>query len=312
MPGKGILELGKDLAAVRIFYGNEKLNMEKTVMALGNFDGLHIAHRRIVEKCAAYGRENGLSSGALLFLNHTGNVTGGGVKLLTVFDEKKALLEAMGIDFIYAVPFDEAMMRKSPADFICFLREQLHTQAVSVGYDYRFGFRAAGTVKTLQDSGVGVLVTAPVRVGRETVSSTLIRTLVAAGRVKEAAELLGRPYSMAGPVHNGLQNGRKMGLPTANLAYAPDKLLPGDGVYKAVTYVDNIGHKSAVNVGKNPTFDAERRTVESFILDFDRDIYAENIRIEFLKKIRDEIKFESPEQLQAQIRRDIEKAGKDD
>ena len=297
---------------MQIFYADDKLNIETAVVALGNFDGVHIAHRQIIEKCAAYGREKRIPSGVLLFLNHTGDVTGGRVRLLTTFDEKSAILESLGISFIYAVPFDESMRRKAPVEFIEFLQTFLHAQAVSAGYDYRFGFRAAGTVNTLRENGIDVLVTEPVYAGAQIVSSTLIRSLVSQGRVKEAAAFLGRPYSMAGHVHNGLQNGRKMGLPTANLAYAPEKLLPGDGVYRGITYVDGIAHKSAVNVGKNPTFDAEKRTVESFILDFDRDIYAQSIRIEFLEKIRDEIKFESPEQLQAQIRRDIEKAGKDE
>ena len=297
---------------MQIFYADDKLNMETAAVALGNFDGVHIAHRQIIEKCVAHGREKGIPSGVLLFLNHTGDVTGSRVRLLSTFDEKAKILESLGVNFIYAIPFDEAMMRKTPAEFIAFLQDFLHARAVSAGYDYRFGFQAAGTVETLEKSGMNVLVTKPMYVGSALISSTLIRSLVSEGRVKEAAAFLGRPYSMAGYVHNGLQNGRKMGLPTANLAYAPEKLLPGDGVYKGITYVGGVAYKSAVNVGKNPTFDAEKRTVESFILDFDQDIYKEHIRIEFLEKIRDEIKFESPEQLQAQIRRDIEKAGKDE
>lgn len=306
------MELRKDWAAVEIFYAGDQFNMKKTVVALGNFDGLHRGHQEIIRRCREYGRDKEIPSGVLLFINHTQELTGSPVKLLTTFAEKTALLAEMGIDFLFAVPFDRMMMEKSPAEFIQFLREQLGVSAVSVGYNYRFGFRGAGTADTLRTEGMDTLVTPPVRVGTQIVSSTLIRELVAAGRPRRAAVFLGRPYAMTGPVQGGFHNGRKMGLPTANLACAPEKLLPGDGVYKAVTYVDGIGYKSAVNVGKNPTFDAEKRTVESFILDFDRDIYQTEIRIEFLRKLRDEIKFNSPAALQAQIRRDIAEAGKDD
>lgn len=295
---------------MQIVYTDDKL--QNTVVALGNFDGLHIAHQEIIRRCTAYGKEHGIQSGVLLFANHTGDVLGEPVRLLTSLDEKIACIADLGVDFIYVIPFDKTMMQKTPAEFIDFLQNTLKIKAVSVGYDYKFGFSAAGDVKTLQESKLDVLVTDPVRIGEQIVSSTHIRKLIAAGDVKTAAEFLNRPYCVEGKVHGGLQNGRKMGLPTANLAYSAEKLLPADGVYKAITYVDGIRYKSAVNIGKNPTFDAKQRTVESFILDFDRDIYEENIRIAFLEKIRDEIKFQTPAELITQIRKDIEQAGKED
>lgn len=295
---------------MQIFTKNDKLNIN-TVLALGNFDGLHLAHQEIIRRCAAYGKEHRMASGVLLFLNHTGEMTGNGVQQLTTFEEKTAILEKMGIDFVYAVPFDEAMRKKTPAEFVAFLQERLTAKAVSVGYNYRYGFQAAGNVETLQASDIDVLVTEPVYAEGAVVSSSRIRELLLAGDVAMAAKLLGRPYCMTGTVDSGLQNGRKMGLPTANLAYPPEKLLPADGVYKAVTYVQGVGYKSAVNIGKNPTFDAEKRTVESFILQFAQNIYTEEIRIELIDRIRAEKKFRSPEALRTQIQKDIQKAGEE-
>lgn len=293
---------------MKVFREGEPYDLGASAVALGNFDGLHIAHQRIIQNCIEYGRKQGIKSGVLLFDTHTEAVTAHAkVRLLTTLAEKLELLAAMGLDFAAILPFDETVRRMGPEAFIRLLRERLQLRAAAVGYDYRFGYQARGDVQLLRElaDGYTVLETPAVRQGAQIVSSTLLRELVAGGAVLQAKQLLGRAYTVAGRVHPGLQNGRRMGIPTANLAYDGQKLLPGDGVYKGRTCIRGVWHLSLINVGKNPTFNAEKRTVESFILDFDGDLYAEALTVAFDEKMRDEIKFANKELLKQQIRQDI-------
>lgn len=295
---------------MRVFHVGEAYDLGASAVALGNFDGLHLAHREIIRKCVEYAAKNGLRSGILLFENHTGTVTAHTeIKVLTTLPEKLELLQDMGLDFAAVIPFDESFRHLEPEGFIDFLQGRLAMRAASVGYDYSFGYRAQGDVRLLQklaaEKRFHVIETPAVRYEGTIVSSTLVRDLLVQGNVREANALLGRPYKLSGTVDAGLQNGRKMGLPTANLSFDRQKLLPGDGVYKGRTYIRGAGHLSLINVGKNPTFRAKKRTVESFILDFDEDIYDAGITIAFDEKIRDEIRFENQDQLKKQIHQDI-------
>ncbi len=300
---------------MKVYYSGDTVEFDSTAVALGNFDGLHIAHMKIINSAVAYAKKNKIKSGVLLFDHHCAEVTKSrNVSLIMPNKYKLELLEKSGVDFVYLVKFDKGFMENSPEEFVGFLRRKLAMVCVSVGYDYRFGFKASGNTEKLYKLGkkysFSVLVTDKVMLNGKTVGSTYIRQLINDGEIERATEYLGRYFFIDGVVVTGLQNGRKMGFPTANIDYNPKIVLPPDGVYAGITIVGNDRYKSVINIGSNPTFNACKRTVETHILDFDRDIYEEDIKVEFVKRLRGEIKFGSAEELKAQIHKDAETAKK--
>ena len=281
-------------------------------LALGNFDGLHMAHIKIINSCITYSKSNNLKSGVLLFENHTANLCNGDkIPLLTTLSEKLEILKELGIDFVYIMTFDESVMKMSAKEFFEFLVKCLNAKALFAGYDYTFGYKAMGNSDLLtefsKEKNIYVDISDKITLNNTPVSSTKIREFLKTGNIKKSNEFLGRPYSLTGNVVLGKQNGRKMGLPTANINADNDKLLPQDGVYKGITIIDKKEYKSLINIGKNPTFNADKRTVESHILNFSADIYNKEITIKFLDKIRDEKKFLSVEELIIQINEDLKK-----
>lgn len=286
-----------------------KVDYDGTVTALGNFDGLHVAHMTIIRNGIKYAKENGLKSGVLLFEKNTKTLTQGGVELITPNEAKLELLEREKPDFVYMENFDKEFMQKSPEEFVKYLVENLKVKAVCVGYDYSFGYKAMGDVEMLkkfgEKYGFKVFVTDAIKIDGRIVSSTYIREVIKNGDMEEAERFLGRRYCIEGNVIHGLQNGRKMGIPTANVDYDINMALPKPGVYAGITYVDGRRLKSVINVGKNLTFDAKKLTVESHILDFDEDIYDKYIRVSFAKRLRGVIKFSSMEELKNQIHHDM-------
>lgn len=289
----------------------ERAEYDGTVVALGNFDGLHVAHTEIIRRGIKYARENGLKSGVLLFEENTKNLTNGKIENITPNEAKLELLEREKPDFVFMEKFDKEFMRKSPEEFVLYLIDRLHIKAVCVGYDYSFGYMASGDVELLKEYGkkynFRVFVTEAIKRDGKVVSSTYIRQLIKNGDMETAEKFLGRRYCIEGKVVRGRQNGRKMGIPTANVAYDANMALPKTGVYAGITYVRGKRLKSVINVGKNLTFGAQKLTVESHILGFDEDIYDEYIRVSFAKRLRGVFKFDSMEELCEQIRSDIKK-----
>ena len=287
-----------------------RVDYDGTVVALGNFDGLHVAHMTIIRNGIQYAKEHGLKSGVLLFDENTKGVTDGKIELITPNEAKLELLEREKPDFVFMEKFDKEFMKKSPEEFVLYLVNNLHVKAVCAGYDYSFGFKAQGDVEMLKSFGekygFKVFVTDVIKVDGRIVASTYIRKAIKSGEMEEAERFLGRRYCIEGNVVEGEQNGRKMGIPTANVDYDINMALPKAGVYAGITYVNGKRLKSVINVGKNPTFGAEKLTVESHILDFDEDIYGEYIRVSFAKRLRGDIKFDSMEELKNQIQNDIE------
>ena len=297
---------------MEIIRDNRKIEY-KTVVALGNFDGLHKAHMQVIKNCVGCARDNGYKSGVLLFGTHTLNTLSGSFeKLLTDEAEKLNILEKSGVDFVYIIDFDERFMRLTPIEFADELSDKLNAKTVCVGYDYRFGHKAAGDIHLLkelgQERGFLVSVTDEISADGVTVKSTKIRELIESGDVAGANKLLGRNFSISGEVLHGFCNGTKMGVPTANVDYGQNIILPRNGVYCGYTQVCGNKHKSVINIGNNPTFDADKITLESHLLDFDGDLYGQNIRVEFVEKIRDDKKFSGIDELKEQIFSDIEVA----
>ena len=236
------------------------------------------------------------------------------MKNLTTIEEKLSILEAAGVDFVYIMHFDEEVAKTDSKKFIENILADFNVSAFFVGYDYRFGKGAKGTAEILaeygEDLGFDINVTRCMKDDDEIISSTTIREFVGQGEMGKAREFLGRNYFVTGEVMKGFGNGTKSLFPTANVEIQKNKFLPPDGVYAGITHIDRKRYRSAVNIGKNPTFDAKERTIESYILDFDGEIYGKIITVEFLEKIRDDKKFESIDELKKQIEKDIDEVRK--
>lgn len=294
---------------MEIFREDEQLPYEGTVVALGNFDGLHVAHMQIIRSGIEFARKRGLKAGVLLFEQNTKSFTQKNrIALITPNTIKLELLGREDIDFVVMRRFTSEVMAKSPEEFFDFLVNSLHVKAVCCGYDYSFGYKAAGRVDTLKElgkkHGVEVLVTEQVKVDDIVVSSTAIRGFIQNGDMVMTERLLGRRFCVEGPVIKGLHNGTKLGFPTANVCYDSQMALPKDGVYAGITYTGGKRLKSVINVGANPTFSADKVTIESHILDFEENLYGEYIRVSFAKRLRGEIKFDSIDALKGQISSD--------
>jgi riboflavin kinase/FMN adenylyltransferase len=233
-------------------------------------------------------------------------------KLILTHKDKMQQLQSYGVRLVVIQAFDAAFAQLTPAEFVNdFLVQRLRTKKVWIGSDFRFGRGRKGSADDLlrfgAEWGFEVVVVDPILVGGVRVSSSRIRHLLEAGRVDEVEPFLGRYHFVSGTVVGGQRRGRALGFPTANIS-SRTELIPPDGVYATFTEVGEERHLSVSNIGTNPTFGDGPRTVESFILGFDRDIYGEGVKLFFVRRIRDERKFASADQLVAQMREDVSRA----
>ena len=284
----------------------------KRVLALGFFDGVHRGHASILREACRLAEELGAESGAVTFESHPrALVLGRAPDMITSFERRCDLIRQAGVQRVYALPFDQKMADTSPEEFAVMLRDRFGAVAVVCGENFRFGKNAAGTPDFLRDFGLQVQVCKPVYSGKELVSSTRIRSCVREGHVHRAAQLLGRPFMMEGPVVSGYQVGRKLGYPTINIAPLSGGLIPRRGVYVTEVSIGGGVYRAVTNVGTRPTFtDADIISIESHLLTFDGDLYGETAEVRFLRYLRPEKSFENGDALRAQIAADIEEAGK--
>ena len=301
----------------------DQLNIgQKTAVALGNFDGIHIGHREIFRAALEAAKEQDLKSLCFTFSNHPFNFIlrredsdPDAVKLICTEDEKIELIENMGFDMLVNVPFDEHIMTMHAHEFFQdIVKTRLNAGYVSVGFNYTYGARATGRPYTLrrecEEAGIGVGIHEAVVVDGEVVSSTLIREMIATGNMEMTAKLLGRPYSFNGTVKHGKRLGSRMGIPTINIP-APDRqMLPPNGVYFSRIHINGVLYNSVSNIGFNPTVndDTVRKTIETNIFDYDDDAYGQDVTVYFDHFSRGERKFRNKEELFAQISRDCENA----
>ncbi len=234
-------------------------------------------------------------------------------KVLTTPDERADILASFGADVVLTHPFDSVVANLSAREFIERLKEHLGLSHLLIGYDFALGKGREGNATRLTELGRELNYTTEVieAVSDESgvISSTEIRKLVSVGDVADAAKLLGRNYILQGPVIHGDGRGRKFDIPTANIDYPKDKVIPAYGIYAACAWMDDKKYMSAVNIGINPTFTPDKQTpnLEAYILDFKQDIYGKNVKIEFVVRLRDELKFDSVRELIEQIQRDVAK-----
>ena len=288
--------------------------MEKAVIALGFFDGVHRGHGALLEKTAERARELQAVPTAFTFDRPPKEVvTGQPVYLINSSRDRQGLMERLyGIERVVFAPFDRQMMTMPWEEYIRMLIRDYGAVHFVAGHDHRFGHKNAGNVQLLQEKcaqlGIGCDIIPPVQWDGITVSSTYIRRLVELGQIERANAFLGHPHVLTQEVRHGRRIGHTIGIPTVNLVAPPHVLVPSHGVYATrVVLPDGASHPAVTNVGTRPTVNnGTDVTVEAWILDFDGDLYGQTVRVEFLKHIRDEGRFDSLDALKAQIMRDAE------
>ena len=290
----------------------EEVNLQDSWLTVGVFDGVHHGHQQIIQKITAGAHASDAPAVVLTFYPHpTSVLSGREIKYLTLPDERADLLGKLGVDVVITEPFTWELSQVTARDFMLWLKRQLGIKHLLIGYDFALGKGREGNAARLteigDELGYSVQVVPALSDENDVISSTEIRKLMEAGNVAEAAHRLGRFYSLRGPVVRGDGRGRTIGVPTANIGYASEKLIPAKGIYACWAYLNDNRYLAAVNIGINPTFTPEKQTlnVEAYLLDFDEQIYGEDLRLEFVARLRDELTFNSVESLVEQIWKDV-------
>jgi riboflavin kinase / FMN adenylyltransferase len=281
-------------------------------LTIGNFDGVHLGHQHLVRFVIECARAAALLAGAVTLYPDPVRILRPQepVQYLTSLEERLELLRALGLEIVLPLTFTSELAELSPRAFVSLLREELGLRLLVMGPDNAFGRNREATPASMAELGremgfeVAVLPE-PLAAGRLTVSSTSIRTALAEGDLESVRRQLGRRYSIRGPVVAGDSRGRTLGFPTANIGVTADRALPAFGVYATWAYVGESRYKSATNIGTRPQFGGLKPTVETFILDFDGDLYDQTVRIELVERLRPELKFDSVESLIEEMNRDI-------
>ncbi|NOZ68164.1 MAG: bifunctional riboflavin kinase/FAD synthetase [Deferribacteres bacterium] len=291
---------------------NVKQKLPYPVLTIGNFDGVHLGHQALFRMLIERAKKNNGTSIVFTFVPHPLRVIAPerAPKLLTPYKEKIRLIKNCGIDVIICINFTKEFASITAEDFIRnILCRMLEVKEILIGSNYMFGKGRKGSPELLKalgkEYGFSVTVVDEIRIDNTVVSSSRIRTLIAKGRVEEAAKFLGRPYSVEGVVIEGAKRGKSLlNTPTANLSTA-NELLPKDGVYAVKVKVGRKVYGGATNIGCNPTFKDKKFSFETHILDFEGTLLGKTLRVEFIRRIRDEIKFSKVEDLAAQLEKDI-------
>ncbi len=285
-----------------------------TLLTIGVFDGVHLGHQYLIRRLRREAEERGLLGGVVTFREHPQTVLNprSRVNYLTTLEERAKLIYGLGIELVAALSFTTELSRLGAREFVLLLKEYLRMRGLMIGPDFALGRGREGDAVYLGALGkeldFSVDVVQPFKWDDETVSSTAIRDALARGDLAKVTKFLGRSFTLSGPVVRGVERGRTLGFPTANVAVDSNQALPADGVYATQVYVGDSGHKAVVNVGQRPTFSEEERTIEVHVLDFEGDLYGEEIKVELIERLRAERRFGSAEELRVQIGKDVQQA----
>jgi len=308
---------GKIFYLMKHIHSIEELSMQNSHVTIGVFDGVHRGHQQIIQKLVSTAHENKAPAVVLTFHPHPKSVVAGQeIKCLTTPEERAGLLGRLGVDFAITQPFTTELSTVPAHEFMSRLKKSLGLKHLLIGHDFALGKAREGDAARLTEIGkemnYTVEVVPAVRDGSSVISSTEIRKLIAAGDVAEAGKQLGHQYAISGPVIHGEGRGKKINFPTANIDYPKEKAMPANGIYACWGYLGAEKFMAATNIGFNPTFTPERQvaSLEAYLLDFDRDIYGEVLRLEFVARLRDELKFDSVEALIQKIGEDVEETRK--
>ena len=284
---------------------------EDTVITLGKFDGLHRGHELLMENLLNWREKYHYKAVVFTFdIPPRQQVNGVGTRVLTTNEEKRAIFERSGVDYLIECPFTPEVMCMEPKAFIEWMVNALHARCFVIGNDFRFGHNRAGDYEVLRqyavEFGYEVVVLDKIQEDGRDISSTYIREEIGQGHIEKANNLLGYEFFAKSMIIHGKQLGRKIGIPTINMEFPPEKLLPPNGVYVTRVLMDGVWHKGVTNVGCKPTVsDSHLIGVETHILDFSGNVYGKEAEVCFLHYIRPEQKFASIEDLQAQMERDV-------
>ncbi len=303
------------LIFVRIFHNiSETSDLKDTIVTIGTFDGVHLGHQKILKKLVELKNKNGGETLLFTFDPHPRKVLfpeQRDLKLITTTQEKCELLKQFGIDNILVFPFTIEFSKMSAEDYISnIISETLKTKTLVIGYDHRFGSNREGNIETLKQVSGNYnfdLIEIPAQeINQLNISSTRIRKAIEEGEIEVANSFLGYSFFMSGKVIKGKQLGRTIGYPTANIELLDlDKIKPKTGVYAVNIIIDQINFRGMLNVGYNPTTDSDRiQKIEVNIFDFNKDIYGKIIKIEFIKHLRNEVKFANLDELKEQLAKD--------
>ena len=279
---------------------------EKTIYALGFFDGVHLGHAALLVACRKLAEETGRNAAAVTFSSHPDTlVLGKTPNLINTIEDRVQLLKAAGMDDVIVLPFDKQMQSMPWQEFLTLLVEHYHAAGLVCGHDFRFGNRGEGNAKLLQDyckeKSMPCAVVPEQKLEEVTISSTHIRSLLEQGQMEEAARFLGHPHMLTGCVVSGRKLGRTLGIPTANLALPEDTVKLPFGVYACKAEVDGKTYLAVTNIGNRPTVGGHRITVEPWLLDFEGDLYGKSLTLSFYSFLRSERKFPSLDALKEEI-----------
>lgn len=289
-----------------------------SVITVGTFDGVHAGHRAIIDTVLEKASQRDARSVIVTFDPHPREIINpgdAGIKLLTTLQERREILEEIGIDLMVVIPFDRDFSLLSSEEFVHdIIFQKIGVSEFVIGYDHQFGKNREGTIETIERIGkelaFDTYVVSKKEVGAQTVSSTAIRHAISGeGNVEQAAEFLQRPYRLNGVVIHGDKRGKEIGYPTANIKPEdPRKIIPREGVYAVKVRFENQWYGGMMNIGKRPTFEGQEQRLEVHIFDFDEDIYGKEVQVRFLKRIRNEKKFSGVGELVEQLEEDKKKA----
>jgi riboflavin kinase/FMN adenylyltransferase len=301
---------------MEVFHGIDaiKSKFKNPAITIGNFDGVHMGHQALFQRVRQWAEELHGQSVVVTFDPHPLEVLfpEKAPSFITSHRQKLELIASCGIDATIVIPFDHEFARISAREFVeVILVEKIGVKAIVVGNDYRFGHSREGDIPFLkrlgEKYGFEVEIVTSIRMNDTPVSSTSIRQMIAGGNIREANKLLGRPFEVTGTVIEGRKRGVSLGFPTANIRM-PAVASPRTGVYVVQAEVDGKRYGGAANLGYNPTFGDVELSLETHLFDFNQDIYGKSITIRFIDRLRDEKRFSGPEELRAQIEKDVGKA----
>ena len=284
---------------------------KESVLTVGVFDGVHLGHKRLLDELLNQSKKRGMISGVVTFRHNPERLLSHRNKLpfLTDIEERLKLLKQKGVTMVVPLSFTPELAQLSSGDFIALLQKYLKMRGLVIGQDFALGKEREGNTENLITLGhkmsFDVIVVPPLKIKGDTVSSTTIRKALAAGDMTKVSKLLGRPFDLAGKVVTGCGRGVSLGFPTANLEVASEHVLPPDGVYAGLAYFNGDVYQSMINIGKNPTFGTNKRTVEAHLINYHGDLYGTDLQLDVIARIREEKKFNDIEELQKQVSKDI-------
>jgi riboflavin kinase/FMN adenylyltransferase len=285
-----------------------------TLLTIGVFDGVHLGHKSLISNVVQLANRQKLLSCVITFRQHPRDLLAPKNKLLYLcsVEERIRLLKNEGVDIVVALSFNRDLARLTAREFVTLLQKHLKMRGLVIGPDFSLGKNREGNAEMLTklgtEMGFSVTVISPKIIEGEVASSTVIRKALAAGDMEKVTRLLGRPFSLQGKVTRGAHRGSELGFPTVNLSIDDKMALPPDGVYATRAYIGGQEYQAMTNIGKNPTFgENNNRTIESFILNYNQDVYGKEVKIAIIQRLREEKSFSSVEDLKKQIAEDVQR-----